>query len=287
MTIIVTGATGHLGRLAVEHLLARGVAASDIVAAGRNAEKLAELDALGVRTATIDFADPASLDATFTGADALVLVSASEPGQRLTQHTNAIEAAKRAGVARIVYTSAPQATTSALVLAPDHKATEELITASGVPFTILRNNWYNENYAGSFAQAVESGVHRAGTGEGRVASASRSDYAEAIAAVLTSEGHLGKVYELSGDSAWNGEEFAAAAASASGRPVEFVPVSFDEQVAGLKAAGLDEGTASFVATLDANIAAGTLATVTPDLVTLIGHPTTPLVDYFRSQATTA
>lgn len=287
MTIIVTGATGHLGRLAVEHLLARGVAASDIVAAGRNAEKLAELDALGVRTATIDFTDPASLDTAFAGADALVLVSGSEPGARVSQHTNAVEAAKRAGIARIVYTSAPQATTSTLVLAPDHKATEELITASGLTYTILRNNWYNENYAGAYAQAVASGEHRTGTGEGRVASASRSDYAEAIAAVLTTDGHANTVYELSGDSAWNGDEFAAAIAEASARPVSFVPLSFDERVAGLKAAGVDEGTAGFVATLDANIAAGELALVSPDLVTLIGHPTAPLVDFFRTQAATA
>ncbi|TAJ49824.1 MAG: SDR family oxidoreductase [Herbiconiux sp.] len=283
MTIVVTGATGHLGRLTIDHLLARGVAASDIVAAGRNTERLAELAANGVRTATIDFDEPATLDAAFAGADTVVLVSSSEPGRRAPQHSNAIDAAVRAGVTHFVYTSAPKATTSALVLAPDHKATEEAIAVSGLPATILRNNWYNENYGATFAQAAASGVYAASTGEGRVASAARTDYAEAIAAVVTTEGHIGAVYELSGDTAWNGTEFAAAASDALGREIVFQPLTADEESAALTAAGLDAGTVGFVVALNQNIADGTLAETSGELNRLIGHPTTTLVDYFRTQ----
>lgn len=282
MTIVVTGATGHLGRLTIDHLLTRGVTATDIVATGRNAERLAELAASGVRTATIDFDEPTSLDAAFAGADTLVLVSSSEPGRRAEQHGNAIDAAVRTGVKHLVYTSAPKATTSTLILAPDHKATEESIVASGLPATILRNGWYNENYATTFAQAAASGVYAASTGDGRVASAARTDYAEAIAAVVTSAGHDGAVYELSGDTAWNGADFAAAASEALGREIVFQPLTADEQSAALTAAGLDAGTVGFVVALDRNIADGTLAETSGDLARLIGHPTTTLLDYFRT-----
>jgi NAD(P)H dehydrogenase (quinone) len=285
MTIVVSGATGHLGRLAVEHLLARGVAASDIVAAGRSTEKLAALaEATGVRTAVIDFTDPATLDAALAGADKFVLVSGSEVGQRAIQHQNAIDAAARAGVAQLVYTSAPKATDTALILAPEHKATEEAIAASGVPATVLRNGWYHENYDGSYAQAAQSGVYLASTGDGRVASAPRSDYAEAIAAVLTSEGHLGAVYELSGDVAWTGDDFAAAASLASGRSVVYRSVSSEEHLSALKGAGLDEGTAGFVVALDGNIRDGLLGETSGDLARLIGHATQPLETYLTALA---
>ncbi|MCS5721287.1 SDR family oxidoreductase [Herbiconiux sp. CPCC 203407] len=286
MTIVVTGATGHLGRLAIDHLLARGVPADGIVGAGRDPQKLAALaDATGVGTAVIDYSDPASLDAALAGASTLVLVSGSEVGKRVEQHGNAIEAAKRAGVERLVYTSAPKATTSALVLAPEHKATEELIAASGLAATILRNNWYNENYANAFAQAGATGVHLASIGQGTVASASRSDYAEAIAAVVTADdpqAHAGAVYELSGDTAWTGEEFAAAAARVLGREVVFSDSTPEEHLAALTAAGLDEGTAGFVVTLDGNIRDGLLGETSGDLGRLIGRPTVTLEEYFRS-----
>ncbi len=283
MTIVVTGATGHLGRLAIDHLLTRGIAASDIVAAGRNVGKLAEVAEAGVRTAVIDFADATTLDAAFAGADTLVLVSGSEVGQRAAQHANAIAAAQRAGVSRIVYTSAPAATTSALILAPEHKATEETLTASGVPFTILRNGWYNENYEGTFAQVAATGVYLASTGDGRVASAARADYAEAIAAVLTSDGHVGAVYELSGDTAWDGAEFAAAASKVLGREIVFESVTSDEHAAALAAAGLDDATIGFVVALDGNIRDGLLGETSGDLARLIGHATTPIESYLRTQ----
>ncbi|MCS5719139.1 SDR family oxidoreductase [Herbiconiux sp. CPCC 205763] len=284
MTIVVTGATGHLGHFTVDHLLARGIPASDIVAAGRDASKLAELAETlpGVRTAAIDFSDPASLDSAIAGASAVVLVSASEPGNRVALHANVIEAAKRAGVERIVYTSAPHATTSPLVLAPEHKATEELLAASGLTTTILRNNWYSENYLSALEQARETGVFLTSTGSGRVASASRTDYAEAIAAVLTTPGHEGAVYELSGDVAWTGSDFAAAASEVLGRPVVYRSVSPEEHLAILTDAGLDAGTAGFVVALDGNIRDGLLAETSGELAQLIGHPTTPLVEALRA-----
>jgi NAD(P)H dehydrogenase (quinone) len=284
MTIVVTGATGQLGSLAIDSLLARGIAASDIVAAGRSAEKLAPLAGLGVRTVRIDFTEPASLEAAFAGADSLLLVSASEPGRRVAQHANAIDAARAAGVGHLVYTSAPRADTTELVLAPEHKATEELLVASGIPYTILRNNWYTENYAGALAQARETGRVVGNTGEGRVASATRADFADAAAVVLTTDGHLGVTYELGGDTAWDFHELAAVFAVVADREVVYTPVTPEERRAALLEAGLDEGTAGFVVALDSNIAAGTLAEVTGDLSRLIGRPTTPLMDAVRSFA---
>ncbi|WP_066040290.1 NAD(P)H-binding protein [Herbiconiux solani] len=284
MTIVITGATGHLGRLTVDHLLARGMPASDILATGRNAEKLAELADAGVRTAVVDFSDPATLDAAFTGADAIAFISSSEVGSRQPQHANVVAAAARAKVGLLVYTSAPKATDTALILAPDHKFTEEAIAEAGIPSVILRNGWYHENYGQSFAQAAATGHYVASTGEGRVASAARSDYAEAIAVALTEDGHAGSVYELSGDTAWDGTEFAALASEVVGREIVFDSVSPEEHLAILTAAGLDEGTAGFVVALDGNIRDGLLGETSGDLGRLIGHPTQPLVDYFRSIA---
>ncbi len=276
MTIVVTGATGHLGRLTVDSLLARGVAASDIRAVGRSAERLAPLAARGVETAVIDFEKPETLTAAFAGADALLLVSGSEVGKRVAQHRNAIEAAEAAGVGRIVYTSAPKATESDLVLAPEHKATEELLAASSLPVTILRNNWYTENYTGLIGQAEATGELVGSAGSGRVASASRKDYAEAAAVVLTTPGHDGAVYELSGDTAWTFDELAATIGALVGREVGYRSVSPEEHTAILTGAGLDEGTAGFVVALDGNIRDGALADATSTLSELIGRPTTPL-----------
>jgi NAD(P)H dehydrogenase (quinone) len=280
MATIVSGTTGHLGRLVVEHLLARGVAASDIVGAGRAPEKLAALtESTGVRTAVIDFSDSATLDAALVDADSFVLVSGTEPGQRVAQHRNAIDAAKRAGVDRVVYTSSLKATNSSLILAPDHKATEEAIAASGIPATILRNGWYHENHDDAYERAARTGVYIASTGDGRVASAPRTDYAEAIAAVLTTDGHAGAIYELSGNTAWTGSEFAAAASAASGREISYRSLSSEEHFAALTAEGIDEGAARFVVALDANMRDGLLGGTSGDLSRLIAHPTQPLTDH--------
>lgn len=282
MTIVVTGATGHLGKSIVEHLVARGVAPADIVAGGRSTEKLQTLADSGVRTAVIDYTRPDTLTEALTDADTLILVSGSEVGQRVEQHRNAIDAAVAAGVKHLVYTSAPKADTSELVLAPEHKATEELIRASGIPATILRNGWYTENYVGALQQADATGVLLTSAGDGLVSSASRTDYAEAAAVVVAEDGHAGSVYELSGDVAWNQQQLADTFAEILGKPVELKSVSSEEHLAILKDAGLDEGTAGFVVALDANTRDGLLGATSGDLGRLIGHPTTPLIDGLRA-----
>ncbi|GAB3404918.1 SDR family oxidoreductase [Schumannella luteola] len=281
MTILVTAA-GHLGRLAVKSLIARGVAPADIRIGARTLSKVDDLVALGVNAVELDYDRPETVTAAVAGADKVLLVSASEPGKRVPQHQAVIDAAKAAGVSQLVYTSAPHADSSTLILAPEHKATEELIVASGVPATVLRNNWYHENYTGQVAGAAESGVLIGSAGTGRVASASRADYAEGAAAVLTTEGHIGQTYELAGDTAWDYAGLAAAISEITGRPVEYQNLDTAAHVAALTGFGLDEGTAGFVSALDANIAEGALAEASNVLSGLIGRPTTPLVDGLRA-----
>jgi NAD(P)H dehydrogenase (quinone) len=271
----VTGASGHLGHLIVEGLLERGVAPEDIVAAVRTPAKAADLAARGVQIRVADYDEPETLPLAFAGVDLLMLVSGSVPGQRVPQHAAVIEAAKAAGVSRIVYTSAPRAATSELVLAPEHKATEELLAASGIPYTILRNNWYLENYTGQLAQYLERGEILGAAGDGRIAAASRADFAAAAAVVLTSEGHENKVYELGGAS-WTLAELADTITEVTGRPVTYRNLSVGEFAAALEGVGLPAGTAGFVAAIDEGIARGDLDTSDDDLVALIGRRSTPL-----------
>ncbi|WP_116248067.1 SDR family oxidoreductase [Nocardiopsis sp. FIRDI 009] len=283
MSVVVTGATGHLGRLVVEELLELGHPAEEITAAGRRTDRLGPLADRGVATTRVDFDDPASLKAAFAGADAVLLVSGSELGRRVEQHRNAIEAAREAGVGHLVYTSAPRATTTSLVLAPEHKATEEILAASGLEHTILRNGWYHENYEQQLHQARETGAVVASIGEGRVASAARRDYAAAAAAVLRAPArHAGAVYELSGDTAWTLDDLAAAVGEALGREVVARNLTPEDHLAALLASGLDEDTARFVVALDGNIRDGELADTSGELAQLIGRPTTPLVEALRA-----
>jgi len=282
MSFVITGATGHLGRLTVEALLARDIAPDEIVAAGRNPEKLAQLAESGVQVRTIDFADPTTLEGLFGPEDVVLLVSGNEIGQRIAQHAHVIDAAAKAGVKRLIYTSAPQADTSSLVLAPEHKATEELIAESGLPSTILRNSWYTENYVNAAEQAKLTGQVVSSAGNGRIASASRSDYAEAAAVALLEDAHTGKVYELAGDHAWDQDELAKAIGQVIGRDVVHRAVDPAEHLEILSGAGLDEGTAGFVVALDGNTRDGLLGATTGDLSALIGRPTTPLVDGLQS-----
>ncbi len=281
MKITVTGATGHLGRLVIDGLLAK-LPAQDVVAIVRDPAKAADLAAQGVEVRVAAYDDMRALNAALKGVDKLLLVSGSEVGRRIQQHRNVIDAAKAAGIRHIVYTSAPQATTTALILAPEHKATEEYLAGSGVPYTIVRNNWYTENYVQQVATARQTGTIVAAAGEGRVASAPRADYAAGTVAVLLGEGHEGKVYEFSGDYAWNFHELATAIAEVIGRPVVYQPVDAATLIGILKSVGLDEGTAGFVAALDSNIAAGLLGHASPDLARLLGRPTTPLVEGLRA-----
>lgn len=283
MTILVTGASGHLGSLVVDRLLARGADPSSIVAGARSIERVAALAERGVRTARVDYDDPASLDAALEGVDRVLLVSAPEPGRRVAQHAAVIDAAQRAGVELLAYTSLAEARTSPLAaLAGEHVATEDAIAASGLPAVILRNNWYTENYAGEFDRIAQSGQLFASVGDGRVASASRIDYADAAAVVLLSDGHEGEVYELAGDVAWSYDDLAAAFGEILGREVAYVRLTREQHAAALEAAGLDAGTIAFVTALDAGIAAGALAATDGTLARLIGRPTTPLAEGLRA-----
>lgn len=274
MAIVVTATTGHLGRKVVEWLLARGVDPSDILATARRPEGLAELAERGVRTARLDYDD---VDPTVLSAgDVLLLVSGSEVGRRESQHGNVVEAAAGAGVARIVYTSAPSADDTTLVVAPEHAATERLVKESGLPFTILRNGWYTENYVSAFEQTRETGAVVASTGNASVASASRDDYAEGAAVALTTDGHEGAVYEFSGDEAWTFNDLAGAFGDALGREVSYRPVTPEEHEELLLGAGLDEGTVGLLLAIDKNVADGLLAVRTGELSKLIGRATTPM-----------
>lgn len=283
MTVAVTGATGKLGALVIRELL-RTTDPGSIVAVVRDPAKAAELAAQGVVVRQAAYTDPDALRAAFTGVDALLFISSSEAGQRVEQHRAVIDAAGAAAVGRVVYTSAPKATTSTLVLAPEHKFTEEYLTASGLPSTILRNNWYTENYLGQIETARQTGTLVAAAGDGRVASAGRADFAAAAAVVLTESGHEGQVYELGGDHAWDFTELAAALSEIAGTPVTYRPVDVPTLVGILQQVGLDAGTAGFLAQLDDDIAHGALAEVTGELSKLIGRPTTPLVDGLRNAA---
>jgi NAD(P)H dehydrogenase (quinone) len=276
MSIVVTGATGKLGGLVVDALLARGVAAGDIVAAGRNRERLEALAAKGVETRAIDFDDPASLEQAFAGADRVLLVSGSEVGKRVAQHTNAIQAAKAAGVDLLVYTSLPRATTSSLQLAAEHRGTEEALAASGVPATVLRNCWYLENYTDAAAGHLAAGEIVGSSGDGKVSPALRAELAEAAAVVLTTDGHAGQVYELGGDDAFSLPDFAAELSRRSGGTVGYRNLSEAEHAELLAANGLPPAVASMLADNDRGVAAGELLVDSGDLSRILGRPTTSL-----------
>ncbi|MED7955444.1 SDR family oxidoreductase [Streptomyces sp. BE20] len=275
MMYVVTGATGQLGRLVVEGLLAK-VPASEVAVAVRSAEKAADLAERGVAVRVVDYNRPESLESAFAAGDRVLLISGSEVGHRIPQHTAVVEAARAAGVALFAYTSAPGVAT--FKLADEHKATEAVIRESGLPFALLRNGWYTENYLGDAAGTAERGVVVGSAGEGRIASAPRRDYADAAVAVLTGEGHENAVYELSGDVAWSLPELAAELAQVSGKPVEHRDVTPAEHLAVLVGAGLPEGFAGILVDVDAGIARGELAGTPGDLARLIGRPTAPLAE---------
>ena len=280
-TYAVTGATGHLGALAIDALLERGVAPADIVAIVRTPARADELARRGVTVRAGDYSRPDTLPAALAGVDVLLLVSGNELGQRVAQHGAVIEAAKGAGVARIAYTSVLRADTSPVVLAPEHRGTEQVLQASGVPFTILRNGWYTENYAAQIGDYLARGAIVGAAGDGRVSAASRADYAAAAAAVLIGDGHDNAIYELGGP-AFSLKELAAVLAELSGTDVVYRDLSVAELTEVLVGAGLDESTARFVAALDEAVARGDLYTDSSDLARLIGRPATPLADVIRT-----
>ncbi|RZK08785.1 MAG: SDR family oxidoreductase [Pantoea sp.] len=271
--IAVTGATGQLGRFVIDALLKK-VPAGEIVAAVRTPAKAADLAALGVIVRQADYGQQETLEAAFAGVDKLLLISGSEVGQREAQHKAVIEAARAAGVGFIAYTSLLHADTSPLGLGVEHRATEALLKASGIPFALLRNGWYSENYAASIPPALAHHAFIGAAGEGRIASAARQDYAEAAAEVMTREDEAGKVYELAGDDSYTLAQFAAEIAAQSGEKVDYVNLSQSEFAAALKNAGLPEGLAEMLADSDAGAEKGGLFDDSRQLSQLIGRPTT-------------
>lgn len=282
MTIAVTGATGHLGRLIVESLITRGVPAGEIVATGRATERIADLAERGVVVKRADYLDAASLDAAFAGVGTLVLVSSGDFADRAGQHAAAIDAAKRAGVGRVVYTSIANAETSTMLLAHDHQATEAYLRESGVPFTFLRNGWYTENYSAQLPTYLAHGV-AGSAGDGVANVAARADYAEAAAVVATTEGHEGKAYELGGQGVTLAD-IAAIASEVTGQEIAYTDLPLEVFTGILVGAGLPEPVAAVFADADRGIKAGELAVDPSVLEGLIGRPATPVIDTFKAAA---
>lgn len=276
MTTAVTGATGHLGALVVDGLIERGAAAGDIVAIVRDAAKAQSLSDRGVQVRVANYSDVDALETALVGVDKLLLVSGSDVGQRIAQHANVIDAAEAAGVALIAYTSVLKADTSGISLAVEHLDTEKRLAQSSIPAVFLRNGWYWENYLGSLQQAVDGGVLLGAGGDGKIAAASRADFAAAAVEVLVTDGHGGKIYELGGDERLTYTELAGVIAEVSGKPVVYKDVAPAEYQGILAGAGLPDAVAEMLASADAGIARGELDTDSGDLQKLIGRNSTPV-----------
>ncbi|MBP6901545.1 MAG: NAD(P)H-binding protein [Burkholderiaceae bacterium] len=274
--IAITGANGQLGRLVIQQLIARGLPATQIVAAVRSPAKAADLAALGVQLREADYNRPDTLAGAFGGVQRLLLISSSEIGQRLPQHRAVVDAARAAGVAQLVYTSLLHADSSPLGLAAEHRATEQLIADAGLRHVLLRNGWYTENYLASIAPALQHGAFIGSAGQGRIASATRADYAEAAAVVLTQPIGADRVLELAGDSAYTLAELAAELSRQSGKALPYVDLPQAEFEAALTGAGLPAPLAALLADSDAGAARGGLFDAGRALSTLIGRPSTPL-----------
>ena len=273
---LVFGATGSLGGHVLTQLVARGVAPERITAVGRNAERLAELADAGFGTAALDLSDSKAVAETVAGHSDVVLISGGDP-DRVAQHLSVIQAAADAGAQHIYYTSGIRADEGADINA-DHKATEDALITSGITYTILRNTWYIENYVQAMQGPRYTGVFPAAVGDAVVAAAGRKDLAEAVAVVVTTQGHDNETYSLSGDTDFTYADIAKAMATVLERDVTYVPVSPNELRSQLTGAGLDGGLAAFLVGLDETIATGTFARVGDDLTRLIGRPTSSLVE---------
>lgn len=275
--IAITGATGQLGHHVLQNLL-NTVPAGQIVAIVRNPAKAEALSQQGVVVRQADYSDEAALTAALQGVDKLLLISSSEVGQRAVQHRNVINAAKAAGVKFIAYTSLLHADKSPLGLADEHIATEQMLADSGIAYALLRNGWYTENYLASAPPSIEHGVFIGAAGNGKIASATRADYAAAAARVIAEEGHAGKVYELAGDEAWTLSELAAELSKQSGKNVVYQNLSEADFAAALKGVGLPAGLADMLADSDTGASKGGLFDNSRTLSKLIGRPTTPLAE---------
>lgn len=276
--IVVTGATGQLGRQVVHHLLAQGVPSAQIIAVDRESADAAELSALGVEIRVGDYDRPETLLSAFAGADKVLLVSspAGTDATRIKQHQSVIDAALESGVELFAYTSVTHAPTNTMGLAPVHRATEQAIAASGLPAVILRNGWYAENHTAALRGAITYGTLTGSAGDGRMAAVSRADLAEAAAVVLTREDQAGKTYDLTGDTTWTLSDLAAEAAAQSGTALTYTDLPAEQYRQALQQAGLPEHIVELIVDADVAIAGGTLDHVTSDLSTLLGRPTTPM-----------
>jgi len=276
MPLLITGATGHLGRLVVEQLLAAGVPAGDITATGRATDKIKDLADRGVQVRAVDFGDPAAVRAAVAGADRVLLVSAMEPGGRVALHRTVIDAAREAGTGLLAYTSIVNADTTTIRLAADHQATEQLLRDSGVPYVLLRNSWYHENYTDRLPAYLAQGAIPGSAGQGRISAAARADYAAAAARVLTTDGHAGQAYELGGDEPFTLAQLAAEISAQSGKQVRYTDLPEAEYAEALTAHGAPELIAAMVAETDTAAAHGALHTASGDLTALTGRPATTL-----------
>jgi NAD(P)H dehydrogenase (quinone) len=273
-TLLVTGAAGHLGRRVIAHLVeSLHVSPGHIVAATRSPEKLADLAARGIEVRRLDFDDPGTLGSALVGVDRMLLVSTDaldRPGRRLEQHQAAIEAARRAGVKHVVYTSMPNPESSLVLFAPDHLGTEQALAASGLGWTILRNNWYMENLFMALPAALASGQWHTAAADGRVGYVAREDCARVAAAVLAAEAGAGERYDVTGPESFTVEQIAAAVREITGRPLAVVPVNDEQLQQGLLAAGIPPFLAPLLVSFDANIRAGKLDVVSDTVARLTG-----------------
>lgn len=275
MKIGITGASGQLGQLVITQLKQRG-RGGDVVALARSPEKVRGLE---VEARPADYDQPDTLGVALTGIDTLLLISSSEIGKRTAQHGNVIEAAKAAGVGRVVYTSLLRADTSDLVLAPEHRETEALLRTSGLDHTLLRNGWYMENYADGIGAAVAHGALVGAAGNGRIAAACRADFAAAAVAALSDDGHAGKVYELGGDVAFTMAELAAELSRQTGKNIPYQDLPEAEYAGILKQVGLPAPLAAAIASCDVSAAGGALDEGSKQLSSLIGRPTASLASF--------
>ncbi|MEU9101271.1 SDR family oxidoreductase [Streptomyces sp. NPDC048361] len=284
MPIVITGASGHLGRLVVDQLLTAGTPPAQIVATGRDIDKLADLARSGVTVRRADFADPSTLDEAFTGADTMLLVSTTTIGERFDNARNAIDAAARAGVSRIAYTSIVNASTAQMTLADEHRRTEDYVRENSSAFVILRNGWYLENYTDQLPMVTQHHALMGSARDGRVSAAGRRDYAAAAVAVLSQDGHLGATYELGG-TPFTLTELATTISDVLGTDIAYQDMSVADYTAILTGAGLLPEMAAAVADADAGLARGELFTASDDLVKLIGRPVTTAREAVQKAAT--
>lgn len=277
MKIAIAGATGQLGQLVIDALLARGADPAQLIALGRSEEKLAPLAGKGIETRVADYNVEAGLVSALEGVDKLLLISGSEVGQRITQHENVIQAAQRVNVSLIAYTSVANALTGNMKLAQEHVATEQLLAGSGIDYVLLRNGWYTENYTDQLMGYLNSGVVLGAAGDGRISAAPRADYAEAAAAILLSEeNEAGKSYELGGDKSFTLSQLAGAVGAAAGQEVAYQDVEPEQLVTIYTESGVPAQFAEILVDTDLRVREGALEINSSDLSRLIGRSTTSL-----------